>query len=150
MSPDSDLQRPDHGVAADEPADARGTNGSASTDGGAQLEETDGSGGKGEAASQPKSVAGQASSGPELKAADRGGPASWIQAPPGMARSGDAISMADRRLARGLGWFSLGLGIPQVLMPGRINKLAGLDNTFFKRQLMRVVGLREIGAGWAY
>jgi uncharacterized membrane protein len=64
-----------------------------------------------------------------------------------MPRSGENISRGDRRIARGLGWFSLGLGIPQVLMPGRVNKLAGLENTLLKRQLMRMMGLREITAG---
>lgn len=84
---------------------------------------------------------------PGLKADALGGRATWIDAPPGMPRSGENISRSDRRIARGLGWFSLGLGIPQVLMPGRVNKLAGLENTLFKRQLMRIIGLREITAG---
>ena len=84
---------------------------------------------------------------PGLRADALGGPATWIDASPGMARSAEYISMTDRRIARGLGWFSLGLGIPQVLMPGRVNKLAGLDNTLFRRQVMRMMGLREISAG---
>ena len=87
------------------------------------------------------------SSQPGLKADALGGPATWIDASPGMARSSEYISMTDRRIARGLGWFSLGLGIPQVLMPGRVNRLAGLDNTLFRRQVMRMMGLREITAG---
>lgn len=86
-------------------------------------------------------------SAPGLKADALGGPATWIEAPPGMPRSAENISMTDRRIARGLGWFSLGLGIPQVLMPGRVNKLAGLENTLFKRQVMRLMGVREITAG---
>ncbi|MEX0790307.1 MAG: SRPBCC family protein [Actinomycetota bacterium] len=87
------------------------------------------------------------SAGPGLKADALGGRATWIEASPGMRRSAENISMTDRRVARGLGWFSLGLGIPQVLMPGRVNKLAGLENTLFKRQVMRLMGLREITAG---
>lgn len=84
---------------------------------------------------------------PGLKADALGGLATWIEAPPGMPRSAEFISMTDRRVARGLGWISLGLGIPQILMPGRVNKLAGIENTLFKRQVMRLMGLREISAG---
>jgi uncharacterized membrane protein len=55
--------------------------------------------------------------------------------------------MRARRLARGLGWFSMGLGIPQILTPGKVNELIGVEDTMSKRQMMRLVGLREIGAG---
>lgn len=82
-----------------------------------------------------------------LHAVETGASGSWIQAVPGSPRSGLNVGRADRRLARGLAWFSLGLGIPQVLVPGRVNQAAGLENTFRRRQLMRLVGLREIGAG---
>ncbi|HEX2053542.1 MAG TPA: SRPBCC family protein [Actinomycetota bacterium] len=82
-----------------------------------------------------------------MKAEDRGGPGSWIDAPIASARSADGISRTDRRIARALGWFSFGLGIPQVLMPGRVARIAGLENTLGKRQVIRIIGLREIGAG---
>jgi uncharacterized membrane protein len=45
---------------------------------------------------------------------------------------------------RGLGWFSIGLGLSQVLMPGRMSKFIGLKN---HRGLMRVLGIREIASG---
>jgi uncharacterized membrane protein len=96
---------------------------------------------------RPKSVSARRPLRPRVAPAEHAGPASWIQAVPGSHRSGVNVSRADRRLARGLAWFSLGLGIPQVVMPGRVNRIAGLENTFRRRQLMRLMGLREISAG---
>jgi uncharacterized membrane protein len=45
---------------------------------------------------------------------------------------------------RGLGWFSIGLGLTQVLMPGTMSKFIGLRN---HRSLMRILGIREIASG---
>jgi len=45
---------------------------------------------------------------------------------------------------RGLGWFSIGLGLTQVLLPGRMSKFIGLKN---HRGLMRMMGIREIASG---
>ncbi|HVL50107.1 MAG TPA: SRPBCC family protein [Actinomycetota bacterium] len=132
MSQDSDLQRPGDGAATVEPAGRRGTDGRPERGGGPP---------------QGGATAGHKAEDPGLRAGDRGGPASWIEASPGMPRSAEAISMADRRIARALGWFSLGIGIPQVLMPGRVNRLVGLENTLIKRQVMRLVGFREIATG---
>ena len=47
-------------------------------------------------------------------------------------------------LARGLGWFSIALGAAEVLAPGRMGRMTGLDR---RRTLLRGFGLREIGAG---
>jgi len=47
-------------------------------------------------------------------------------------------------LARGLGWFSIGLGLAEILAPRAVARAAGLrarDNT------VRLYGLREIAAG---
>ncbi|CAN5893081.1 hypothetical protein BH23ACT12_BH23ACT12_10750 [soil metagenome] len=132
MSSDSELQRPEK------------------TAQGAKTNASDGSAAKASQSLQGRDaedVASGGDSGPGLKADALGGPATWIDAPVGMPRSAENISMTDRRIARGLGWFSLGLGIPQLLMPGRVNKLAGLENTVFKRQIVRLMGLREITAG---
>lgn len=130
MSPDSDVQRPEQ-TAGKKANSSKATNGSAK-------------------ASQPQTGRDSENGNrrePGLKADALGGPATWIDAPPGMPRSAEFISMTDRRIARGLGWFSLGLGIPQVLIPGRVAKLAGIESTLFKRQVMRLMGLREIAAG---
>ena len=53
---------------------------------------------------------------------------------------------AERRLAKFLGWFSLGLGVPQVVMPRRVARLIGVRDDRGARRWMRVVGLREHAA----
>jgi uncharacterized membrane protein len=57
---------------------------------------------------------------------------------------GDAT---DEQLARGLGWFSIGLGLAEVLAPGGIAKIAGARKG--NRTLVRLLGLREIAHGIA-
>jgi uncharacterized membrane protein len=50
------------------------------------------------------------------------------------------------KLARGLGWFSLGLGLAELLAPRGVAKVAGMrGNT----TLIRLFGLREIASGIA-
>jgi uncharacterized membrane protein len=51
------------------------------------------------------------------------------------------------RLSRGLGWFSIGLGLAQLMAPGALSRLIGVPNKDGARTLMRVVGVREITAG---
>jgi hypothetical protein len=53
---------------------------------------------------------------------------------------------AETKLARFLGWFSLGLGVPQVLMPGRVARAIGVRDDRDARFWMRLVGLREHAA----
>lgn len=58
----------------------------------------------------------------------------------------DALEGVDaEKLARGLGWFSIGLGLAEVLAPGGIAKISGVsrENT----GLIRLLGLREIAHG---
>ena len=50
-------------------------------------------------------------------------------------------------MARGLGVFSFALGIPQTLMPGRVNRLIGVKDDAKSRMLMRAAGVRELAAG---
>ena len=50
-----------------------------------------------------------------------------------------------KRLARGLGWFSIGLGLSELLAPKAIAKICGVSNAH--TGLIRVYGLREIAAG---
>jgi hypothetical protein len=54
-----------------------------------------------------------------------------------------SLTTADR-LARLLGWFSIGLGIAEMAAPGRIAKAVGLEG---KETLLRAYGGREIAAG---
>jgi uncharacterized membrane protein len=52
----------------------------------------------------------------------------------------------ERQLARGLGWFSIGLGLAELLAPRGVAKVAGVrGNT----ALIRLFGLREIASGIA-
>jgi hypothetical protein len=49
-----------------------------------------------------------------------------------------------RSPARALGWFSIGLGLAELVMPRRIARVAGMPNL---PTLTRAYGLREIGTG---
>src|ERR687889_839083 len=52
----------------------------------------------------------------------------------------------EEQLARGLGWFSIGLGLAELLAPRGVAKVAGMrGNT----ALIRLFGLREIASGLA-
>ena len=51
------------------------------------------------------------------------------------------------QLSTALGWFSIGLGLSELLMPRGMSKTIGLKRNH--RMLMRLLGLREIGAGLA-
>lgn len=53
-----------------------------------------------------------------------------------------SLSGADR-LARALGWFSIGLGIAELVAPGRIAHALGLDD---KKGLIRAFGARELAS----
>jgi len=54
--------------------------------------------------------------------------------------------LADNRtqLARGLGWFSIGLGVTELLAPRALEKFLGVRRCSW---LIRLMGLREIAAG---
>jgi len=51
------------------------------------------------------------------------------------------------RLTKGLGWFSIGLGLAEVVAPGAVAALIGVPNDTKQRTLLRIYGLRELGAG---
>ncbi|HEX8138046.1 MAG TPA: SRPBCC family protein [Pyrinomonadaceae bacterium] len=59
----------------------------------------------------------------------------------------NSLGVSAEQLARGLGWFSIGLGLAEVLAPSAINKISGGRgrNTGF----IRLFGLREIASGIA-
>jgi uncharacterized membrane protein len=52
--------------------------------------------------------------------------------------------MDERQLARGLGWFSIGLGLMEVAAPQRLANRLGL---YGRSNLVRLFGLREIASG---
>src|ERR1051325_882293 len=51
------------------------------------------------------------------------------------------------KLANGLGWFSIGLGLSQIAIPGLVAKLIGVRDNDKNRAVMRGVGIRELAAG---
>jgi uncharacterized membrane protein len=55
------------------------------------------------------------------------------------------MSVDKEQLARGLGWFSIGLGLAEVLTPRAVAKVAGLKGEH--TGLIRLFGLREIASG---
>ncbi|MGB7923327.1 MAG: SRPBCC family protein, partial [Pyrinomonadaceae bacterium] len=60
-------------------------------------------------------------------------------------QSGVLASINEERLAHGLGWFSIGLGLAEVLAPRGIAKIAGVRGNH--TGLIRLFGLREIAHG---
>ena len=52
--------------------------------------------------------------------------------------------MTDVQLAKGLGWFSIGLGLTEILAPGWLGRTTGLGE---KTGLLRVFGAREAITG---
>jgi len=50
----------------------------------------------------------------------------------------------DERLAKGLGWFSIGLGLAEILMPRRFSRFIGVPES---PMLMPMLGVRELAAG---
>jgi hypothetical protein len=57
-------------------------------------------------------------------------------------RGPSSLTGADR-LARALGWFSIGLGVTELVAPGRLARTLGLDD---KIGLIRAYGARELAA----
>jgi uncharacterized membrane protein len=54
-------------------------------------------------------------------------------------------SASAKKLARGLGWFSVGLGLAELLAPRAIANISGVPNA--RTGLIRLYGLRELAAG---
>lgn len=52
--------------------------------------------------------------------------------------------MNAKKLASGLGWFSLGLGLYEVAAPGHLSRTLGLEG---RERLLTFCGLREVMAG---
>ena len=54
--------------------------------------------------------------------------------------------MADDKLMRGLGWLSLGLSIPPLLMPSQFGKALGVGDAPRHRATAVIVGVQELAA----
>jgi len=64
--------------------------------------------------------------------------------------SDDSVeSDPDQRLARNLGWFSIGLGATELLAPGFIARISGAPDSERSRMVIRAYGGREIAQGIA-
>ncbi|HYI97184.1 MAG TPA: SRPBCC family protein [Bryobacteraceae bacterium] len=55
--------------------------------------------------------------------------------------------MQEQRVVKGLGWFSLGLGLAEVAAPGRVAELVGMKSDGATRNRLRLYGMRELAAG---
>jgi len=62
---------------------------------------------------------------------------------PRVEEKGPSSLPAADRLARALGWFSIGLGVAELVAPGRIARMLGLDD---KEGLIRAYGARELAS----
>ena len=54
--------------------------------------------------------------------------------------------MYGEKLAAGLGWFSLGLGLYEAVTPGHLARVLGMEG---HKGLLRLYGFREISVGLA-
>jgi len=54
-----------------------------------------------------------------------------------------ASGTTANRIAKGLGWFSIGLGVTELIAPGAIGRVTGTR----KKTVIRAYGVREIAAG---
>ncbi|WP_420139889.1 hypothetical protein [Sphingomonas sp.] len=62
---------------------------------------------------------------------------------PRIERKGPSSLSGADRLARALGWFSIGLGITELVAPGKLARTLGLDD---KEGLIRAYGARELAS----
>ncbi|MCP8937106.1 hypothetical protein NK718_01115 [Alsobacter sp. SYSU M60028] len=63
---------------------------------------------------------------------------------PRILSTGPSSLGSQDRMARGLGWFSLGLGLAELLAPHSITRALGMEG---REDLVRAYGAREIAAG---
>lgn len=67
-----------------------------------------------------------------------------------MTAATDTRSYSERdaeQIARGVGWFSLGLGLFQLAVPGGVARMIGLEGDGRTRWAMRAIGVRGIANG---
>jgi hypothetical protein len=63
---------------------------------------------------------------------------------PKVLRTGPSSFGTADTLARVLGWFSIGLGIAEIVAPQQLTRMLGMEG---KETLVRTYGAREIGTG---
>lgn len=57
---------------------------------------------------------------------------------------GNIMGMDPKRVAQGLGWFSIGLGLAEIFAPRAVSRIVGANN---HSNLVRFYGMREVLAG---
>ncbi|MGR6329458.1 hypothetical protein ACU5AX_10365 [Sphingomonas sp. XXL09] len=62
---------------------------------------------------------------------------------PRVERKGPSSLSGADRLSRALGWFSIGLGVTELVAPGRLARILGLEG---KEGLIRAYGARELAS----
>jgi hypothetical protein len=63
---------------------------------------------------------------------------------PKIIRSGPSSLRAVDRLGKGLGWFSIALGVAELVAPQRITRALGMEG---KEAIVRAYGARELASG---
>jgi uncharacterized membrane protein len=58
-----------------------------------------------------------------------------------------AFPNSEARLAKGLGWFSIGLGLSQIIAPRALINFIGVKNNAKNVSVMRLFGVRELATG---
>jgi hypothetical protein len=66
------------------------------------------------------------------------------QGDPKVLRSGPSSLSVPDRLGRALGWFSLGLGVVELVTPRRVARALGMEGS---EGLVRAYGAREVASG---
>ena len=64
-------------------------------------------------------------------------------ADPKVEHKGPSSLTGPDRLARGLGWFSIALGVTELMAPGRLARALGLED---KQRLIQAYGARELAS----
>ena len=65
----------------------------------------------------------------------------------GWSSDGNSLREAAERRAKGLGVFSLGLGLAQLIAPSGVARLVGLPDTQRSRTALTLIGMRELASG---
>jgi hypothetical protein len=63
---------------------------------------------------------------------------------PEVIQTGHGTKLISDHVARGLGWFSVGLGLAELIAPGRLARVLGMEG---REGLLRAYGARELAAG---
>jgi uncharacterized membrane protein len=74
-------------------------------------------------------------------------PETWERRPLNAGGRRQTEAGSEERLVRGLGWFSIGLGLAQIGAPRAVARLIGLPDADETRNTMFAIGLREITSG---